>query len=160
MNQAGHTSSTECLAGSLSSSFTMIHALTSQDVREIIRCFPHFTSRFPENSIRKNYFLAACFHIDKNVDYEFINVQCPHGGIIGIDNSRLEILLGNYKLLRLHAILHDACGYMKTKYNVGPGYIYTLSCALNSCFLGHISGITFCTYLKFFEKQIFNNLKC
>ena len=126
---------------------------TSQDVGDVIRYFPQFQYLFPENTIRKNYFLAACFHIDNTVDYMFINTHCPHGGIIGIDNSRLEIILGNYKLLRLHAILHDACGYMKTNHEVGPGYIYTLSCALNSCFLGHISGITFCAYLKFFKKQ-------
>ena len=133
---------------------------TSQDVREIIRDFPHFQHLFPENTIRKNYFLAACFHIDNTVDYEFINTHCPHGGIIGIDNSRLEILLGNYKLFRLHAILHDACGYMKAHNNIGPGYIYAVSCSLNSCFLGHISGIVFGTYLKFVKKEIYGNLKC
>ena len=35
----------------------------------------------------------------------------PYGGLIGIDNSSLDKDLNDSKILRLHAILHDAAGF-------------------------------------------------
>ena len=124
--------------------------LRESDVYCINRYFFHTRSQFPGNTDRKNYFIAACYHIDSIVDSEFINIDCIHGGIIGIGNSRLDLFLKWSKIMRLHAILHDASGYMKNSHNLGPGYIYVLPCETNSCFLGHLTGVAFFLYLKLF----------
>jgi hypothetical protein len=107
------------------------------------------------NSESKNYFLAVCCHLDSTIDMDFINDTCPHGGKIGIGNSVLDTLFGGSKLLRLHAVLHDGCGYMKTHRSSGPGYCYAIYSVVNSCLLGHISGLSYCLYLKWFNRKIY-----
>ncbi len=122
------------------------------DVPKLIRNFNYTTGTFPENTKRKNYFLAACLLLDKNCDVFEVNIDCPHGGTIGIGNSKLHHILKYSKVLRLHAIFHDAAGFMKAQHDIGPGYCYLFSnFPINSCFLGHISGITYCLYLKLFS---------
>jgi hypothetical protein len=131
----------------------------ADDIEQVHWYFHYFKRRYPENTIRINYFLACCYHIDKHIDADEIILDCPHGGLIGIGDSRLEIIFGNFKLFRLHAALHDASGYMKDKFDAGPGYVYCIfTCPKNSCFLGHVTGLLFCTYLKFFKGSPYNNL--
>ncbi len=118
------------------------------------------TRLYPENTIRKNCFLAACKTLDETVDLNEINRNCPYGGIIGINNSKLDTIFRHSKIFRLHAIMHDSAGYMCDKYRVGPGYCYVIKkCPINSCFLGHISGLLFCVYLKWFDNT-FDTLEC
>lgn len=118
---------------------------------------------FPQNSIRKNYFLAACLSLDSSLSYDnmiFINDDCRYGGIIGIDNSNLDKFLSWLKIIRIHAIFHDAAGYMRTKHGVGPGYCYMFSkFPVNSCYLGHVSGLVYCCYLKIFS-SFYNRIDC
>ena len=128
---------------------------TKADVFQIIRIYPHFQCLYPNNTVRKNYFIATCFHLDKTLDIDFVNSDCPYGGLIGIGDSNLKRLFSGFKLFRLHAVLHDACGYMKDKFDVGPGYMYSLcSSSTNSCFFGHLTGLTFCSYLKWFKQDL------
>lgn len=117
---------------------------------------------FPQNTIRKNYFLAACAHIYPQVDLEFVNDTCPYGGIIGIGNSRMDVILNKFKLFRLHAVLHDASGYMKSYNGMGPGYSYIIPCPsiFNSCLIGHVSGLAYCIYLKCFHSDTYSLLDC
>ncbi len=120
------------------------------DIRSICAIFPFVGQAFPTNSIRKNYFLAACKALDENVNLQEANDERPHGGTIGIGNSRLHNIFRTYKVMRLHAIFHDAAGFMKYRYNIGPGYSYVFpGFPINSCFIGHVSGLIYCTYLKF-----------
>ena len=110
------------------------------------------TEEFSLNTNRKNYFLAACLCYDSKLNIASVNEECPFGGIIGVGDSYLENFLGFFKLFKLHAVLHDASGFMKTKYSTGPGYLYVFpSCPtlLNSCFIGHITGLVYCTFIKF-----------
>lgn len=115
---------------------------------------------FAENTNRKNYFLAACAHIYPKVDLEIVNDVTPYGGIIGVNNSSLDCYLKHFKIFRLHAILHDAAGYMKTVYNKGPGYSYVLPMRWNCCFIGHLSGLPFCIFIKYFKSETFEKLHC
>ena len=109
------------------------------------------TRLYPENSKRKNYFLATCKYLDNTVALEYLNECVPFGGIIGIDNSRLEYIFGRFKFMRLHAILHDAAGYMKSEFNSGPGYCYLFPWLPNFCILGHVTGLSYCLALKLFS---------
>ena len=113
---------------------------------------------FPENSTRKNYFLASCKFLDNEVDLDIVNIAAPFGGLIGIDVSILENIFNGIKVIRLHAVLHDAAGFMRSyDPNIGPGYCYAFRrFPINSCFLGHISGIFYCACFKIFsEKNVF-----
>lgn len=130
------------------------------DVGEIHRHAKLVKLLYPNNSQRKNYFLAACKYLDNLVDLDLVETHVPYGGIIGIDNSRLDNLLGNFKCFRLHAILHDAAGYMKTQFNVGPGYCYMLPGLPNICILGHVTGLTYCLGVKVFSSSFYDILEC
>lgn len=122
------------------------------DVSRVIQLYPHISETFNENSPRKNYFLATCKSLDEKINLEIVNKECPYGGIIGIGNSFIiENLLNHSKTFRLHAIFHDACGFMKSRYNTGPGYCYKAPIHLNSCFLGHVTGLLYCSFLRCFS---------
>ena len=84
----------------------------------------------------------------------------PYGGIIGIDNSSFDKYLKVSKVLRLHAILHDAGGFIYEIYNQGPGCSYMLPWKSSNCFSGHLSGRLFCLFLKIFHPSIFHLLEC
>ena len=109
------------------------------------------TTKFPNNSVGLNYFLAAkdYFSQKENFDYDNALKLRPYGWLIGIDNSSLDPYLNDSKILRLLAILHDAGGFIHELYTEGPGYSYMLHWKLNSCFTGHLTGIPFCLYIKF-----------
>ena len=111
-------------------------------------------------SARLDYFYSACKTISPYIEYITVENQCPHGGKIGMGNSKMHNFFKKYKTLRLHAILHDASGYMKREWNKGSGYVYVMQCPINNCFLGHVTGILFCFYIKFFQAAFFTSLRC
>ena len=54
---------------------------------------------YPDNSNRRNYFLAACslfFVSSDNLNYDILIKLRPYGGLIGIDNSSLDKYLKTY----------------------------------------------------------------
>ena len=65
-----------------------------------------------------------------------------YGGLIGIDDSSFDKYSKDSKILRLHAILHDAAGFVDEVYNTGPTYCYMLPWKCNSRLIGRLSGIT------------------
>ena len=126
----------------------------------IFNCYGNILSMFPENEKRKNCFLAACKIWDENINLEEINQKFPHGGLIGYGNSFLDFFFARLKVFRLHAILHDSAGAVKATTNKGPGYCYMLPNFPSSCFLGHLTGLIFCVFIKFYHTQIFKMLDC
>ena len=96
------------------------------DMQQVIKIFDELVKVFPENGVSKNAFLLVCQVIDSTRDLTAINEQCEYGGLIGPGNSFLHPLLQKSKPFRVHAVFHDAFGFMKEKYNLGPGYVYTL----------------------------------
>lgn len=134
--------------------------VNSETVKQVHQKYCRIAKYYPNNSVRKNYFLAACLVFDKEADLDFIDEIADSGGLIGIGNSRLEKYMRQWKTIRIHAILHDAAGFIRDYSGQGPGYIYTLSSAINSCFLGHVTGLIFCCYLKIFKSSIYHLLQC
>ena len=65
---------------------------------------------FEHNSVRKNLFLSACFCWDCGFSLRQMNQKIKFGGLIGYGNSYLDPVFRYSKVLRLHAILHDAAG--------------------------------------------------
>ena len=46
----------------------------------------------------------------------------------------MDYFFTNSKIFRLHAVLHDAAGFVKSTTYKGPGYCYVLSRFLNFSF--------------------------
>ena len=88
-----------------------------------------YSSSLSNNSMRKNYFLAACYLISPSVDINEIDSHSPFGGLIGVGDSCLDSLLNKFKILRLHAILHDAAGFMKRVQSWTWLSVYIKSCS-------------------------------
>lgn len=134
--------------------------LSYSDVLEIEKRTDLICCLFPENTLRKNYFISACKYIDSSVNLCDINTSCEYGGIIGIGDSCLDYFFKGSKLLRLHAILHDAHGFMKCEYGTGPGYVYAFPFPVSNCLLGHLSGLLFCIRLKIFRNSVYRAIHC
>ena len=136
--------------------------LGSSDIIRIQEIYTEIKNKFPDKSVRLIYFVPACEYFSglNNFDYEIALKLRPYGGIIGIDNSSWDKYLKRFKMLRLHAILHDAAGFTYEFYELGPGYSYMLPCKINSCFSGHVTGILFCLYIKLIKWRLFQSLQC
>ena len=137
--------------------------VTSTDLQIIYEIYLTVKKIYPENSDRRNYFLAACslfFFSSKNdLNYDVAIKLRPYGGLIGIDDSSLDKYLKDSKILRLHAILHDAAGFVDEVYNTGPTYCYILPWKCNSSLIGHLSGITFCLFVKLTRPELYQLLE-
>ena len=138
--------------------------ITTNDLEIIHETNLSLQKIYPDNSVRRHYFLAACSLFNGSTDFDFYIAMKlrPYGVLIGIDNPSMDRFLKDSKILRLHAILHDAAGYIQEYYRQrqGPGYAYMLPCDINSPFAGHITGIAFCLYTKLFKPITFRLLDC
>ena len=108
--------------------------IATVDLDRIHEIYKKVKKEYSQYGERFLYFLATCLYLDPDLDLEIALKLRPYGGLIGIDNSSLDVYLKNFKILRLHAILHDACGF--------------------------VTGIAFCFYLKTFKNRLFNRLEC
>ena len=126
--------------------------------RELDDTLKMITYLFPKNTRRKNAFLAVCYSINNEINLQFVNQFAEFGGLIGPCESKLDHFFKCSKIFRLHAIFHDAFGFMRSTYNVGPGYVYALSekpFFANSMLLGHITGLTYWIVLKLYKNSIY-----
>ena len=84
--------------------------------------------------------------------------NCRFGGLIAYGNSCLDSVFCYSKVFRLHAILNDAAGAVRSHSGKGPGYCYLIGPGPNSCLLGHVTGLLFRLYVKFFLPPILNSV--
>ena len=124
----------------------------------ISRLYPGLKISFEHNSVRKNLFLSACFCWDSSLSLHEMDQKFEFGGLIGYGNSCLDSVFRYSKVFRLHAILHDAAGAVQSHSSKGLGYCYMIGGGPNSCFLGHLTGLLFCLYVKIFLPSIFNSV--
>ena len=58
----------------------------------------------------------------------------------------------------MHAVFHDAFGFMKSNFDLGPGYVYAVTekpLCVNNMLLGHLSGLAYWLYLKLFHGRLY-----
>ena len=65
------------------------------------------------------------------------------GGTVGYGNSYLVSLLRHFKVFRPYAKLHDAARAVREHSGKVLGYCYMIGRGLNSCLLGHVTGLLF-----------------
>ena len=123
----------------------------------VFRLYPGLKMSFEHNSVRKNLFLSACFCWDSRLSLREMDQKSIFGGTIGYRDSYLEFLCCHFKVLRLHAILHDAAGAVRAHTGKDPGYCCMIGRGPNSCLLGHVTGLLFCLYVKLFLPSFFNS---
>ena len=113
-------------------------------LNKILKNYLPVSSLYPKNSVMLNYSLATSEYFSEieGFDFKIALKLRPFSGTIGIDNSSAHKNLKNPKVLRLHAISHDAAGFI---YN---------------CFRAHLFGILFCLNIKTFHPSIIHLLAC
>ena len=124
----------------------------------VFRLYPGFKMSFENNSVRKNLFLNACFCWDSGYSLRRMDQKFKFGGLIGYGNSCLDSVFRYFKVIRLHAILHDTAGAVRAHNGKGPCYCYMIGRGPNLCLLGHMTGLLFCLYVKLFLPPIFNSV--
>ena len=87
-----------------------------------------------------------------------MNQKFKFGGLIGYGNSYFDSVFRYSKVFRLHAILHDAAGAVRSHSGKGPGYCYMIGRGPTSGLLGHVTGLLFRFYVKLFLPSIFNSV--
>ena len=70
------------------------------------------------------------------------------------------IFFANSKIFRLHAVLHESAGSVKSTTKKGPGYCYVAPSLPSSNFLGHVTGIIFCFYVIIFASSAYARFAC
>ena len=114
---------------------------------------------FKHNIVHKNLFLKAYFSWDCGLSLREMDQKFKFGGLIGYGNSCLGSVFRYSKVFRLHAILNDAAGAVRTHSGKGPGYCYVFGRGPDSCLLGQVTGLLFCLYVKIFLPSIFNSVE-
>ena len=127
-------------------------------VISVFRLYPGLKMPFEHNSVRKILLLSAFFCWDSGLSLREMDQKFTFVGLIGYGNSCLDSVFRYMKVFRLHAILHDAAGPVRTHSGKGPGYCYMIGRGPNSYLLGHVTGLLFCLYVKLFLPSIFNSV--
>ena len=88
--------------------------LGSSSLIQIQEIYTEIREKFPDKSNRLIYFVAACYYFSdlENFHHEISIKLRPYCGLIGIDNFSWDKNLKRFKVLRLHAMLHDADGFI------------------------------------------------
>ena len=76
---------------------------------------------FEHNIDRKNLFPSTCFCWDSGLSLREMDQKFTFGGFIGNGNSCLDSVFRYFKVFKLHAILHDAAGAIRSQSGKGPG---------------------------------------
>ena len=124
----------------------------------VFRFYSGLKMSFEHKSVRKTLFLSACFCWDSGVSLHEMDQNYKFGGLIGYGNSRLDSAFRYSKVLRLHAILHDAAGAVRAHCGKVPGYCYMIGRGQTFCLLCHVTGLLFCLYVKLFLTSIFKSV--
>ena len=110
---------------------------------------------FGPNSVRKNLFLSESFcWVSRHFLLE-VNQKVTFGGTIGYADLYSEFSFRLFKVFTLNAILHDAAGAVRANNDKGHGYCYIIGRGPKSTFLGQVTGLVFCLYVKLFLPSIF-----
>ena len=61
----------------------------------------------------------------------------------------------NSKIFRLHSILHDSAGSVKSTKKKGSGFCSDAPSLPSSCFLGLVTGLLLCLYVKILASSVY-----
>ena len=134
--------------------------LATVDLKTVHETYNELKKDYTQYGERFRYLLATCQYLDPGLDLDIAMKMRLYGRLNGIDISPLGKYFKSYKVLTLHAILHDASGFVFEYSEKGPGYSYVLPCPVTNEYLGHVTGLAFCLYIKTSKSKIFSLLEC
>ena len=124
----------------------------------VFRLYPGLKMTFEQNPVRKSLFLSAFLCWNSRLSIHEMDQKFEFGGLIGYANSFLDSVFRYSKVFRLHTILHDAAGAVRSHSGKGPDYCYMIGRGLNYCLLGHVTGLFCCLFVRLFLPSIFNSV--
>ena len=134
-----------------------------QKLNENLKNFDLIKFDFSSNT-KKNSFLCTCFVLDPNINLKEMDQKYPFGVLIGYGNSCMDYFFAKSKIFRLHydaaGSFYDAAGSVSSTTYTGPGYCYVLPRFPSSCFLGHVTRLFFCLYVKIFPSSVYALFDC
>ena len=71
-------------------------------------------------------FVSACFCWDAKLSLSEMEQKCKFCGIIGYWDSYLQFIFCHSEVFRLHVILHDAAGKVRSDTGTGPDSVTCL----------------------------------
>ena len=80
----------------------------------VFRLYPGLKKTFEHNSVCKNLFLSACFCWGSRLSLHEMDQKFKFRELIRYGNSHLDSVFRYSKVFRLHAILHDAAGTVRS----------------------------------------------
>ena len=75
----------------------MITTIATIDLKKLHEIYQDVRVEYPNYSCRFQYFLAGCRLIDSDFDLDIALKLRPHGGLIGIDDSKLDKYLNQIR---------------------------------------------------------------
>ena len=126
--------------------------------RKLFRYYLSLKVPFRHSSARKNLFLSACYIWNDKVALREMDQKLPFGELIGYGKAYWDSISCYSKVFRLHAILHDAAGSVRSHIGKLPGDYYMIAQGPNFCLLAHLTGLIFCLSKKIFVPSIFNSV--
>ena len=96
--------------------------IATLDLKIIHVLYHEVKKEYSGYSERYLYFFATCFYLDPDLDFDIALKLRHYGSLIGIDSSTLDKYFKSCKILRLHAILHDASSFVFEHSEKGPSY--------------------------------------
>ena len=133
--------------------------MTIQKMNANLGIFEIIKQDFPSKTKRKKLSLFTCFVLDPDINSKELDQKFPFGRLIGYGNSCMDNIW-KIKIFRPHSILHDSAGSVKSTTKKGPGYCYVAPSLPSSCFLGHVTGLFFCLYVKIFASYVYALFGC
>ena len=124
----------------------------------IFRLYPGLKLSFENNSDCRNSILSASFSWGTRSPLHENDQKYKYGGTIGFGPSCLECIICQSKVFRLHVILHETAGPMRSHSGEGHGYCYMVGRRKNSCLLGHITWLLSCFWVKLLLPSIFKSV--
>ena len=88
----------------------------------IFRLYPKLKLLFEHNKASQNLFLSACRCWDARLSLRDIDQKFTFGGTIGYGDSYLGFMIFHFKVIRLHAIIHNAARAVRPHSGSGSGY--------------------------------------
>ena len=122
------------------------------------RLYPGLELPLEHTSVRRNLFLSASFCWDSRLSLREMDQKFNFSGAIVYGDSYLEFWFCHSKLFLPHVTLEDAAEVLRLSSGDGPGYCYIIGRGPNSCMLGHLTGLVFRFYIKFFLPSIFKSV--
>ena len=85
-----------------------------QKLNEFLRVFEIIKQDFSSNTKRKNLYFCTCFVLDPDINLKEMDQKFQFGGLTGYGKSCMDYFFAKSKIFRLHAILHDSAGSVKS----------------------------------------------